>query len=106
MAEEDVIARFQRETNLYLEARERYRAVVNDLIESATAHHIRYEPKHDDDPRLWERSSWFLRIVELSIRYAHACSKSHDNSAGMRTKVRQELRDALKSWCELRGPYG
>lgn len=105
MGEEDVIARFMRETDKYLEVRERYRDVVTDLIEAVTKHHLAMESP-TAEPRLQERNDWFLRIVELSIRYAHACSKSHDSSGGMRMKVRQELREAMKQWCELRGPYG
>ena len=72
--------------------KDRYRAVVDDLLNSLN--------QHAQDKR-WDsqRSKAMLEIMSLSIRYAHSCAKSHEGSAGMRSKLRSELREELRRWC-------
>ena len=80
--------------------REAFNAFIKSLLDGATQHHDAMTGTTDGDVR--ERQEAFLDVIHFAVRYAGACAKDHEGSAGMRTKMRTELRLSMRRWCQLR----
>lgn len=99
MGEDAYLEHWKREIAQTEGLRKVYRDVVEDLINCAYAAEAHW--MDNARPHLADKAMYFAEIVYLSIRYAHACSKQHEHSAGMRAKVRGELKSVMKQWSKL-----
>jgi hypothetical protein len=98
---EDAMRRFHERVAEEKAEKDAFNAFLKNLLDGANEHHNTMT-SGIDEVDVMERQDCFSDIVHFAVRYAGACAKDHEGSAGMRTKMRSELRVALDRWCKLR----